>query len=120
MDERVPAIAPPTKLLWAIFDARDEWEETPLYEAIIRVLESHNIAGVTVLSGLAGYGAHRASHRKGLMIGAPHDRPIVLLVAENDAKLRAVLPTVRSMIPEGVVMLTDAEVIPFRPDGDRE
>jgi PII-like signaling protein len=111
-DERVAAISPPARLLIAVFDARDEWEDAPLHEALIRVLETHGIAGATVLSGMMGYGAHRSVHRKGLMIGAPHDRPTVLLVVENETKLRQALPIIRSMIAEGVVLLTDAEVIP--------
>jgi PII-like signaling protein len=64
-----------------------------------------------VIPGLAGYGAHRGVHRKGL-IGPPHDKPIAVLAIDNEATLRAVLATIRSMIAEGVVALTDAEVIP--------
>jgi PII-like signaling protein len=109
-DARGPAETPPAKLLLAIFDARDEWQGRPLYEALVGVLEAHGIAGATVLSGVTGYGAHRGVHRKGL-IGLPHDKPNVLLVLDSDAKLRAVLPSIRPMIAEGIVLLTDAEVI---------
>jgi PII-like signaling protein len=98
------------KLLLAIFDARDEWQGEPLHEALVRALEAHGIAGVTVLTGIAGYGAHRGIHRKGL-IGLPHDNPNALIVIDNEAKLRAVLPTIRPMIAEGVVVLMDAEMI---------
>ena len=73
-DERELGMATRSKLLLAIFDARDEWEGRPLQEALVRVLEAHGIAGATVLSGITGYGAHRGVHRKGL-IGVPHDKP---------------------------------------------
>ncbi len=79
---------------------------------LIRVLESHGIAGATVLQGLTGYGAHRSIHRKGL-IGLPHDKPTASVVIDSEAKLRDVLPTIRPMIAEGIVLLTDAEVIPL-------
>jgi PII-like signaling protein len=47
------------------------------------------------------------------LIGLPVDKPTVILVVENEVKLRAVLPTIRSMIAEGIVVLSDAEVIPL-------
>lgn len=111
-DQGGRAIAPPAKPLLAIFDARDEWQGEPLHEVLVRVLESHGIAGATVLQGLTGYGAHRGVHRKGL-IGLPHDKPTAILVVDNEATLRAVLPTIRPMIAQGMVLLTDAEVIPL-------
>jgi uncharacterized protein len=109
--ETTPSIAPPAKVLIMIFDARDEWEGEPLHEALVRILEGHGIAGATVFPGLMGYGAHRGVHRRGL-IGTPHDKPIALLVIENETKLRAALPTLRPMVAEGVFVMMDAEVIP--------
>ena len=105
------SIAPPVKVLVMIFDARDEWGGGPLDEALVHVLEAHGIAGATVLPGLAGYGAHRGVHRKGL-ISEPHDKPVTLLVIENESKLRAALPTLRPMVAEGIFVMFDAEVIP--------
>ena len=100
------------KLLLAVFDQRDEWHGEPLHEALVRVLEAHGIAGVTVLQGLTGYGAHRGVHRRGL-IGLPHDKPIAMFVIDDEVKLRAVLPALRPMIAQGVVILSDAQVIPL-------
>jgi hypothetical protein len=110
--ERLAGIVAPAKILLAVFDSHDEWHGEPLHEAIVRVLEAHGIVGVTVLQGLTGFGAHRAVHRRGL-IGRPHDKPTVIFIVENEAKLRALLPTIRPMIAEGIVLLTDAEVIPL-------
>ena len=110
--ERGQAIAAPTKLLLAIFDQRDEWHGEPLSQALVRLLEARGIAGVTVLQGLTGYGAHHAVHQKGL-IGIPHDKPIALVVIDNEAKLRAVIPSMRPMIAQGIVVLVDTELIPL-------
>ena len=111
-DKRVPEIESPAKALVMIFDARDEWEGIPLHEALVGVLEDHGIAGATVIPGIMGYGAHRGVHHRGL-IGAPHDKPVILLVIEHEAKLRAALPTLRPMVAEGVFVLIDAEVVPL-------
>jgi len=111
-DTSMSGIAPPVKLLIAIFDARDEWEGRPLEEVLIHRLEAEGIAGATLIHGLAGYGAHRGVHRRGL-IGLPHDKPTLLLVADNEHRLRGLIPVVRPMIKEGILMLVDAEVIPM-------
>jgi PII-like signaling protein len=108
----VPTIAPPVKVLVMIFDERDEWKGSALDEALVRVLEAHHIAGATVLPGQTGYGAHGGIHRKGL-IGKPHDKPVTLLVIENESKLRAALPVLRPMVAEGIFVMFDAEVIPL-------
>jgi uncharacterized protein len=110
--ERVAAVTGPAKLLLAIFDQRDEWQGEPLHDALIRVLEAQGIAGVTLLSGISGYGAHRRLQLKGL-IGVPHDKPSILLVIDHEPKLRTALAVVRPMIAEGIVVLTDADVIPL-------
>jgi Uncharacterized ACR, COG1993 len=57
--------------------------------------------------------AQRGVHRKGL-ISLPHDKPTAVIVIDSEAKLRGVLPTIRPMITEGIVTLTDTEVIPLR------
>jgi PII-like signaling protein len=115
MVERLLGIAAPAKLLIAVFDAQDEWHGEPLQEAIVRVLEAEEIAGITVLEGITGFGAYCAVRRRGL-IGLPHDKPTVILEVETEAKLRAVLPTLRPMIVQGIVVLSDAEVIPLLVD----
>jgi PII-like signaling protein len=106
------AIEAPVKVLVMIFDARDEWEGGRLDEALVRVLELHGIAGATVVPGVMGYGAHRTVHQKGL-IGQPHDKPVTLLVIENETKLRRALPVLRPMVLEGVFVMIDAELIPL-------
>lgn len=100
------------KLLMMIFDARDEFRGEPLHEMLVRELEAHNVAGATVVPGITGYGSHRGVHRKGL-IGSPHDKPMALIVIENEAKLRAALPILRPMVLEGVFVMVNAEIIPL-------
>lgn len=104
-------IETPVKLLLIFIDRTDTWQNGPLYEAIVRLLEQRGIAGATVLSGIMGYGAHRRIHQKGLL-GVSDDKPITIAVVDNEEKLRAVLPEIRPMIREGLVgLLSDFEVI---------
>jgi len=104
-------IQAPTKMLLIFIDQTDTWQNAPLHEAIVRVLEQNGIAGATVLSGIMGYGIHRRIHRRGLL-GVSDDKPLTIAAVDNEDKLRNVLPAVRPMIREGLVGLTDFEVIP--------
>ena len=103
-------IEPPVKTLFVFFDATDKWRDVPLYEAIVRVLAEQGISGATVLSGIMGFGIHRQIHRRGLF-GIPDDKPVTMIVVENEAKLRAVLPIISPMVEEGLLVLVDAEVV---------
>jgi PII-like signaling protein len=104
-------IEAPVKMLLIFIDQTDTWQNRPLHEAIVRVLEQNGIAGATVLSGIVGYGVHRRIHRKGLL-GVSDDKPLTIAVIDNEKKVRDVLPTIRPMIREGLIGLTDFEVVP--------
>jgi uncharacterized protein len=104
-------IEAPVKMLLIFIDQTDTWQNKPLHEAIVRVLEQNGIAGATVLSGIVGYGVHRRIHRKGLL-GVSDDKPLTIAVVDNEKKVRDVLPTIRPMIREGLIGLTDFEVVP--------
>jgi PII-like signaling protein len=45
------------------------------------------------------------------LFGISDDRPVTISVADNEAKLRQVLPEIRGMVGEGLVVLLDAELV---------
>jgi PII-like signaling protein len=49
-------------------------------------------------------------HHKRLF-GVSDDKPIVITVVDNELKIREILPEIKSMIKEGLIVLLDAEVI---------
>lgn len=101
----------PAKVLLIFIDETDMHGEVPLYEAIMRRLLHRGIAGATVHAGIMGFGSHHTLHRKRLF-GVSDDRSISIMVVENEQKLRAVLPEIRPMVKEGLVLLLDAEIVP--------
>src|SRR5262245_61221834 len=101
----------PKKLLLIYLDENDRWEQTSLYEAIVRRLRRLDVAGATVHVGIMGFGRNSRLHRPGLF-GIPDDRPVTISVVESEEKLRQVLPEIRGMVEEGLFILVDAEVIP--------
>ena len=101
----------PIKLLLIYLDETDLWQEgIPLYEGIVRRLHQLGIAGATVHIGIMGFGSHHKVHRKRLF-GVSDDRPVTISVIDEEARLRAVLPEVRTLLKEGLMLLLDAELI---------
>jgi len=57
-----------------------------------------------------GYGRHGRVHRKRLF-GVSDERPISIHVVDREGALRTALPELKAMIPEGLIFLSDVEVI---------
>jgi PII-like signaling protein len=93
----------------------------PLYEAIVLKAREEHLAGATVLRGLMGFG--RSSHlhtSKVLRLSA--DLPIVIEIADVEAKIQAFLPWLESVVTGGLITLERARVIRYTGIGpaDRE
>ena len=112
-------IEAPTKQLLVLIGQTDTWHERPLYEAIAATLQKEGLAGVSVLSGMMGYGAHRRIHRRGLF-GVSDDKPVAIVAIDNEAKIRAGIDAIRPMVREGLIAMSDVEVIVQAGGGDGE
>ncbi len=90
----------------------DKWKDRPLYQALVEAMRANDIAGVTVYRGILGYGAHRRVHRdKPLRLS--RDASIMLSAVDSEEKLRSFLPMVEEMVQEGLVVLSDVEIIKY-------
>lgn len=103
-------IVKPKKMLMVFIDLTDSWEDGPLYEAIVRVLARHGLAGATVNSGFMGFGRHRQIHRKGLF-GMSDEKPVTIVCIDDAPKIQAVLPAIVPMVREGLVAIQDIDVV---------
>jgi hypothetical protein len=92
------------QLLRIFIDEDDRCGNQPLYAAIADALLAAGFAGATVLKGIEGYGCHRVVHSTRL-VDVSTNLPIVIEVIESEEKVRAFLPTLRAMIPEGLLTL---------------
>lgn len=99
-----------TKVLLIFVDETDTWEDLPLYEAIVRRLARAGMAGATVQTGIMGFGSHLKVHRKRLF-GISDDRPVTITVVDAAEKIRGVLPVIKPLVTEGLMVLVDAEVV---------
>jgi PII-like signaling protein len=90
----------------------DRWQDKPLHEALVQAMRANDIAGVTVYRGILGYGAHRRVHKE-KTLHLSRDASIMLSAIDTEAKLQAFLPVVDRMVEEGLVVLSDVDIIKY-------
>jgi PII-like signaling protein len=100
------------KMMRIYIGESDRWQDKPLHDALVRAMRAHDLAGVTVYRGILGYGAHRRVHRdKPLHLS--HDSSIMLSVVDTEEKLQGFLPIVDQMVLEGLVVLSEVDIIKY-------
>jgi PII-like signaling protein len=98
------------KIMRILIGESDRWQDKPLHQALVQALRANDIAGVTVYRGILGYGANRRIHKDSAL---SHDAPILLTVVDSEERLRAFLPVLDQMVKQGLVVMSDAEVIKY-------
>jgi PII-like signaling protein len=102
------------KMMRIFIGESDQWRDKPLHEALVLAMRTNDLAGVTVFRGILGYGAHRRVHKE-KPLHLSHDCSIMLSVVDTAEKLQAFLPTVDEMVAEGLVVLSDVDIIKYSP-----
>jgi PII-like signaling protein len=103
------------KMMRIYVGENDKWNGKPLYEGIVNGLRAHDIAGVTVYRGILGYGANRRIH-KDAALSLSHDRPVLLSIVDVEEKLKAFMPVLDQMVQQGLVVLSDVDIIKYAHD----
>lgn len=103
------------KLMRIFIGENDKWHDKPLYKALVESMRANDLAGVTVYQGILGYGANRRIHREGAL-HLSHDRPVMVSVVETEEKLRAFYPILDQMVQQGLVVLSDVDIIKYTHD----
>jgi PII-like signaling protein len=100
------------KMMRIYIGESDRWKDRPLYSALVEAMRANDIAGVTVYRGILGYGAHRRVH-KDKPLHLSRDASIMLSAVDSEEKLQSFLPLVDQMVEEGLVVLTDVDIIKY-------
>ena len=99
------------KMLVIFVDEAETRDNTPIYELIVRKLVKLEVDGSTIHAGMLGFGHHHSFHRTHLFDNIRgSDRPITIMVVETEEKLRKVIPEIKPMLKEGLIVMIDAEV----------
>jgi PII-like signaling protein len=102
----------PGRRLRIYLSASDQWRGGPLYAAIVQEARKQGIAGATVVRGIMGYGAHHAVHEAHLL-QLTNNLPVVVEIVDTVAKVQGFLPVLDAMIQEGLVTLSEVELITY-------
>lgn len=100
------------KMIRIYISEADKWRDKPLHQALVEAMRANDIAGVTVYRGILGYGAHGRLH-KDHALHLTHDSSLMLSVIDSEEKIRAFLPMVEQMVEEGLVVLSDVDIIKY-------
>jgi PII-like signaling protein len=100
------------RLMRILIGESDRWQGRPLHEALVQAMRVHDLAGATVYRGILGYGARRRVHKEKLF-HLSHDASIMITVVDTEEKLKAFLPVADQMVQEGLVVLSDVDIIKY-------
>ena len=101
------------KLLRIFIGENDRHEGLPLYEWIVRQARENGLAGLTVLRGLEGYGAHSRLH-KAKILRLSSDLPLVVEIVDTEEKIQSFLPLIDDAVREGLATVERVEVHFYR------
>lgn len=103
----------------------DQWQHKPLYEALVEFFRKERAAGATVLRAVEGFGSHSQIHAAHIL-RLSEELPLIVEVIDDAERIAALLPTVREMVREGLIMTMavnvemyghrDQTVAPERPE----
>ncbi|WP_431908913.1 DUF190 domain-containing protein [Amycolatopsis thermoflava] len=90
----------------------DLWHHKPLFTEIVHRAHAAGLAGATVLRGIEGYGASNHVHTTRIL-SLSDDLPVVILIVDDETRIREFLPTLDELIGEGLVIVEPVEVIRY-------
>ncbi len=101
------------KLLRIYISNEDTFEGKPLWEALLSTAQKTGIAGATVLKAAAGIGAHSELHAFNIWV-LKQKLPLIVEMIDTKEKIDTFLKAVDGMIGEGLVTMSDVEVLDYR------
>ena len=91
----------------------DKLGRKPLYQAIVEKARQEGLAGATVLRGFLGFGANSRIHTA-KVLRLSEDLPVVVEIVDSKERIESFMPTLNTMINEGLVTLEKVRVITYR------
>ena len=107
------------KLVRIFVGESDRWEDRPLYEAIVHRVHEMGGAGVTVLRGIEGFGAHSRIHTARIL-RLSQDLPIVIEIVDSVERIDTLLTQIDPMIDEGLITIERVHILKYAPGKERE
>ncbi len=83
-----------------------------LYNALVLKLREIGMAGVTVTRGIEGFGQEKRLHTARILDLAL-SLPIIVEVVDTPERIEMAIPCVKEIVNEGLIMVTDVNVIGY-------
>jgi len=99
-------------LLRIFIGESDKVGHKPLYEVIVLKAREAGLAGSTVLRGVMGFGKNSILHTAKIL-RLSEDLPMVVEIIDSVEKIEAFLPTLDTLISDGLVTLEKVKVIHY-------
>ena len=94
----------------------DEWRGRPLHLEVLRMLHAHGIAGGTVLRAVAGFTGKGGVETTSL-VDAGGKLPLVIEFIDRAERIALVLPELRRMAGERLIVQQQVEILSSSDDG---
>lgn len=111
-------LAGTAKLLRVFIGELDKTDGKPLHQAIMEAARHIGIAGVTVLRGVASYGASSTLHTARIL-RLSEDLPLVVEIVDSETRIEAFLEPLDALMEEagcgGLITLEAVQVIRYLP-----
>jgi len=104
---------PQQALLLRIFIGEsDQFNGSPLYEAIVLKAREQHMAGATVLRGPMGFGKSSRLHTSKIL-RLSEDLPLVIEIIDSEDNINRFLPMLDDMMSSGLVTLEKSQVLKY-------
>ena len=88
------------------------YRHRPVYSEIVILARGAGLAGATVVRGIESFGRRSVVHTSRL-VSLSNDLPVTITIIDEDAKIRAFLPTVTQLVTGGIVTVEDVAVMHY-------
>ena len=101
------------KILRIYIDTMDKYNGNPLFEELLKEVKSEQLAGATVFKAVAGLGAF-TEIRSFKVWAMAQELPLIVEIIDDEEKIRSFIEHIDGMIDNGLVTITDTEVIKYK------
>jgi uncharacterized protein len=101
------------KMVRIHFGENDRCDGKPLHQTILETCRKLDIAGATVYRGIGGYGASTRIRHERHLLSFSSDAPIMVAIVDTDEKIAKLIPALEPMLKEGLIVVSDVEVIKY-------
>lgn len=100
------------KLMKIFISEESIYKKHNLYHALVLKFKEMGLAGATVTRGIEGYGRDKRLQTLHIL-DLSADLPIIIEVIDKAERIESAIPVVREMVNEGLVMVSEVEVIKY-------